>query len=380
MQGIFELLLPLSGHTLLNGSAAREFLRFMSPDHLLLGAAIMGVLILFVVFLIYLVVFLKKGIYFYNNRIRTIINDWVSQILIEESVEQISIPADFRSMLKNAKARQIMIDELIQCKKNFSGAVAEHIVWLYEQLDLKKDSLRKMKDRSRWFVKAKGIQELYLMDQHDLLTRIYKETNSKNDFVRAEAQIGVIHLTGFDGLRFLEVISYPLTLWQQIKLLEQLRVFGKKKDLSDQIPKWLQSKNSSVAVFALRLIAEYQQFTVTDHVIECLVHPSDNVRAQAIRTLIALDDERNPMLLAGYFSKEGFDNQKRILDALKKIGTEKQKGLLVKLLDAPDNIIKLKAAAALASTTQDGINIVELRAISEPEPFERILKHIKNVR
>lgn len=68
-----------------------------------------------------------------------------------------------------------------------------------------------------------------MMDQKNLLTKIYRETNSKNEFVRSEAQIAIIYMTGFNGLRFLDVISYPLTLWQQIKLLEQLRLLEKRR-------------------------------------------------------------------------------------------------------------------------------------------------------
>jgi hypothetical protein len=218
------------------------------------------------------------------------------------------------------------------------------------------------------------------MDQKDLLTKIYRETNSKHEFVRSEAQIAVIHLTGFNGLRFLDVITYPLTLWQQIKLLEQLKLFGKKEDLSDRIPKWLLSKNDTVVVFALRLTAEYQQFAVKDKVVECLVHPSKIVRTQAIKTMIALSDENTASMLIGYFSKEDFENQIHILNSLASLANDDQKDFMIKLLDAPDNIIKVKAATVLTNSCTDGIQVIEHRATIEPEPFERILRHVKSVK
>lgn len=364
---------------LLKGSIGKDFLTFMSPENLLIGVEIMAICILLTVILVYAQLLVKKRQYFFTNRIKSNIEVWISHIILEESVEGIEIPKKFFRMLDDPQARQVAIDELAKCKKNFSGLVAENIVALYNQLGLREDSLEKMNNKRKWYLQAKGIQELYLMDQKNLLTKIYRETNSKNEFVRSEAQIAIIYMTGFNGLRFLDVISYPLTLWQQIKLLEQLKLFGKKEDLSDRIPGWLQSKNDTVVVFALRLAAEYQQFAVKNAIMDCLVHSSAAVRTRAIKTLITLADEDTPFILSGYFSKEGFDNQVHILDSLVSLATEEQQPFLEKLLDAPDHIIKLKAAIVLAKTCTEGISIIEKRAATEPEPYARILGHIKSV-
>jgi len=365
---------------LLKGSIGKDFLTFMSPENLLIGVQIMGIGILLIVILIYAQLLVKKRMYFYTDRIRNNIEVWISHIILEESVDGIDIPKKFYRLLDDPKARQVAIDELTNCKKNFSGTVAENIVALYNKLGLREDSLEKMQNKRKWYLQARGIQELYLMDQKNLLTKIYRETNSKNEFVRSEAQIAIIYMTGFNGLRFLDVISYPLTLWQQIKLLEQLRLFGKKEDLSDRLPRWFQSKNDTVVVFALRLAAEYQQYAVKDDIMNCLVHPSAAVRTRAIKTLIVLADEKTPFILTGYFSKENFDNQVHILDSLASIATDEQAPFLERLLDASDNIIKLKAAVVLANNCTNGLPILEKRAALEPEPFERILRHVKTVK
>jgi hypothetical protein len=346
----------------------------------MMGVEIMSVCILLIVALIYIQTIAKKRLFFHTERIKSNIEVWISHIILEETIEGIDIPKKFFRMLNDPKARQVAIDELIKCKKNFSGAVADNIVALYNKLGLREDSLLKMKNKRKWYIQARGIQELYLMDQKNLLTKIYRETNSKHEFVRSEAQIAVIHLTGFNGLRFLDVITYPLTLWQQIKLLEQLKLFGKKEDLSDRIPKWLLSKNDTVVVFALRLAAEYQQFAVKDRVTDCLVHPSKIVRTQAIKTLIILSDENTASMLMGYFAKEDFENQVHILNNLVNLADDQQKDFMIRLLDAPDNIIKVKAAMVLANSCTDGIQVIEQRAATEPEPFERILRHVKSVK
>ena len=365
---------------LLDNKASRGFLEFMSPDNLMIGVKIMTIGIIVIVATIYIHLLRKKKLFLYTASIQSNLEVWISHIILEETEADIQLPPKFYRILKNKHARQFAINELINCKKNFSGTVADTIVQLYNQLDLKKDSLKKLNSKRKWHVKARGIQELYLMDQKDVLKPIYKNTNNKNEFVRMEAQTGVIHMTGFAGLRFLDVISYPLTEWQQIKLLEQLRLTSKKEDLSENIGDWLLSKNVTVVVFALKLADEYQQFTLRDNVINCLVHPQEQVRTQAVKTLVKLADQLTPTILLGYFRKEGFVNRAMMLDALAILATEKQTDFLLTLLDDPNNIIKLKASIVLAACSAKGMDILEKRAIEEPEPFERILRHVKTVK
>jgi hypothetical protein len=369
----------ISSFWLLDSQMSGSFFDFMSPENLMIGVKFMAVCIILIVIAIYTRLFLKKRHYFYTNSINKHLEVWITHIILEETTEGIQLPPKFYRILQNKMARQLAIDELIKCKKNFSGTVADTLVELYMQLGLKADSLKKIKSR-QWHIKARGIQELYLMDQIDVLKTIYKNTNNKYEFVRMEAQTGVIHLTGFSGLRFLDVISYPLTEWQQLKLLEQLRLTSKKEDLADGIAGWLLSKNDTVVIFALKLADEYQQFAIADKVVHCLVHPHEKVRIQAIKTMVRLADQRTPSILLGYFRKERFMNRALMLDALTHLATEEHADFLVSLLEDPNNIIKLKAGIVLANCCPDGMAILEQRAIDEPEPFARIVRHVKTVK
>lgn len=371
--------LQVTHRWLLDNGFTRTIARYMDPGVLLDGAQILVIAIAIVVSVIYLYLFNKKRLFFYTSRIRKHLENWISEVIMEDEEASAAISLRIQRVLTNDTARQFMIDELIQCKRNFSGSVSGTIVSLYEQLGLKAFSLRKLKSR-HWHIKAKGIQELYLMDQKTTLRTIYKNTNSKNEFVRMEAQTGVINLTGFSGLRFLDVVSYPITEWQQIKLLEQLRLHPDKEDISDKIPKWLQSKNNSVVVFALKLADEYQVFSVRPHVIRCMVLKDKTVRSQAIRTLIRLADENTPGILLGYFSKETSWGQMIILDALRTMASERELPFLLTLLDHPNDTIKLKAAVVIAAVSEKGLFILENKAMEMPEPFERILRHVKYVK
>src|SRR6478736_1993029 len=242
---------------LLDNFFTQTLAKWLTPEMLLAAAEVLGICIAIVVAVIYIYLSKKKRSFFYTERIRNLLKNWISQIIMEEAEESAEVSKKIHKIVNNNTARQFVIDELIRGKKNFSGEVAEKIVALYMDLNLKEYSLKKLSNKNRWHVRARGIQELYMMDQKDTLVKIYRNTNSKSDMVRTEAQMGVIHLTGFKGLRFLDMISYPLTEWQQVKLLQQLRFYPEKEDISGQIPNWLLSENSSVVVFALKLANEY---------------------------------------------------------------------------------------------------------------------------
>lgn len=354
--------------------------KIMSPPHLLTAAKWLALAIAVIVAAIYLHLSIKKRDFFYKKRIRIHLENWITQVIMEEEVDTDNLLRNFRRILFSRSARQFAIDELIVCKKNFSGGVTESIIWLYLQLGLKKDSLRKLRNTARWHIRAKGIQELYLMEQQDVLKTIYKNTNSNNEFVRMEAQTGVINLTGFSGLRFLDVISYPITEWQQLKLLEQLRLHPEKQDLSDKIPHWLQVANTTVIVFALKLADEYQVFSVRKQVMDCMAHADKTVRSQALKTLVRLADETTPATLAGYFPQESLANQLYILDALRMLATENETGFLVSLLDHENDTVKLKAAVVLAEVSETGMELITEKSRQHPEPFERICRHIKTIK
>ena len=357
----------------------KEFFHFLNPVSLLIGALILFIGITGVIIAIYWFLFIGKKRFRLKKKVMRHLEAWISNLILEESFDDVQLPKKLYRILENKAARQITIDELIACRKNFSGAVGENIVLLYQQLGLKPDSVEKIKCIEREHIQAKGIQELYLMDQRDYLPYIYKNTNNRQPLVRMEAQTGIIHMAGFAGLRFLNVISYPLTEWQQIKLLEQLKLVSKKDDLSGKIPKWLLSKNASVIIFALKLADELQQLAVRENIVPCLQHPNRLVRGQAIKTLVRLSDEHTAAVFINAYHQQETTEKIAILEALRNLASDMHYNFLYRLFEDPDNIIKLHAAIVLVSNCTDGLKALESRAIRQPEPFQRILNHVKTI-
>lgn len=350
--------------------------RILNQEILMTITLILLAGLLLVVIAVYSILYQKKRNHFKIDGIKKQLEPLLSSIIIEDSMASKKILAKLASLIREPLAKQLCIDELIQCKQNYSGEAGEKMVHLYSELELKNISLKKIKPNKPWYSIARGIQELYLMEQRDCYDSIMHYANSKHDFVRMEAQIGVLHLIGFKGLKFLDYVSFPLTEWQQMKLLEQLKLFPEKTELNFKISEWLNSKNETVIVFALRLLEEYQQLGLTNTIHTCLYHSSSQVRTQSLKTLIGLEDNDTPSLLLSYFKDASFQDKIIILDALKTMATEFESEKLEALLDDNDNTIKLKAASALVSSSKNGIHILKERSIQQPIPFQGILQHI----
>ena len=247
-------------------------------------------LLAFIVF--YLIDFVKRKRK--REHLRSIYSSFLSEIILcdtkEELLECIEKPyiqSIRKRWLYDETARSLLIREMVRAAKSLSGGAQDNIIWLYTYLEFQQDNLKRLQSKS-WHVKSRSIQELAEMKQTDLITRIYRETNNRNKYIRAEAQIAVVKLTGFDGLRFLTVLSQPISVWQQICLLEQLPPFGIE---GEKVTKWLRSTNESVIEFALRLIQRYQLYDQLAAVISFLEHPSKSVRLQAVQTIKELDLE-----------------------------------------------------------------------------------------
>src|SRR6476660_7418031 len=246
----------------------------------------------------------KKKKYFIQKRTQKGLESWMVRILLHEpEIEPayLSIPLEFQKDFKNKTKREFIINQLIDVKKNLTGKVIDNIINLYEHTGLKQNSLVKLTS-NKWYKKVKGINELYMMDQQDMLDSIYNYTNSHNEYIRMEAQTAMIHFRGFKGLSFLNIITHPISEWEQLKLLEQLKTLDFEQ--MDNLGQWLKSPNFTVVIFALRLAAVYQQYHVHDNIVNCLEHENEKVRIQAAITLSKIAGENTAAILAEHYSKE----------------------------------------------------------------------------
>jgi len=338
----------------------------------------MVVTTLFFVILIFIYLRQKKKNFIIQNGIKKSLELWISKILLDENetkAADLNVPLKFQKHFKSNAKREFTVNQLIDIKKNLRGNVIVNVIHLYEHLGFKKDSVRKLKSNV-WHKKVKGINELFMMEQKDMLDSIYQCANSHNEYVRMEAQTAMIHFQGFEGLNFLDAITHPISDWEQLKLLEQLKTL----DFIEMpnLVQWLKSSNSTVVVFALKLAFVYQQFEVHDAVVECLEHEDEKVRVQAVKTLSRIAREDTATILAKHYTKEHFTNRQNILNCLSSIASDNEKDFLITELNDQNDSLKVAAARVLAKCCTNGLEILVNKARHQPDPYQNIYFHIKS--
>lgn len=358
-----------------NANFKETFAHFITAEWLYNTALAFGIITMAVVISTYILLYIKKRNYVFRRNIREALEQWIAEVILNDSGAELVVPSHLKELFKLGYVREMLIEELMKEKASFSGEMGDNIVKIYDQLGLDGDSRVKL-ENSRTYIQCKGIHELCVMEQKDHLTRVYRLTNSQDKDVRLEAQTAVIQWYGFRGLRFLDVVTYPISEFQQLKLLELLRPL--KFTGLPKLASWIQSKNDTVADFALKLAEHYKQTQVHDEAAACLSHPSEAVRTQAVKTLAAIPKDGTADLISGIYRNESFTNQLNILAELQKIAGESQKEFLLSQLKEGHEKIKLAAAKALAKRTFSGMRLLQEKALQEPVPYSDIYLHVKS--
>ena len=278
-------------------------------------------------------------------------------------------------LMKNKRFRKLLTLEMINARKNVSGTSADNLKKLYLQLNLDQFALAKLKN-GKWYLKAQVIQELSIMDLKENLTKIYRFINNSNDLLRMEAQIAVVRLYGFEGLRFLDMVTQPLSEWQQIKLLHELA--NVPAENFSGIEKWLKSSNKSVVVFALKLTRIYHRFELHDALTLCLTDENAHVRYQAIMSLGEIYTHETSGILVTRLLKEEPREQKAILQVLQNLGTTDDILILLDQLNYENASVKFMAAKALSKIGPEGYESLKQHPQAGKYPLSGIIKQISS--
>ncbi len=200
----------------------------------------------------------------------------LADFLFNDEIQSVA----FRGV-NNIKNRQILIDELRFLHSNLYGEAASKLRDLYFDMDLHKDSLRKVYNR-RWHTKSKGFREVAQMDVKDANDYILSFTNSKNPNIRVEAQVAMVKLSEEEPLAFLNDLTYELSDWEMINIYDTL-VYHQIN--IDSFEPWLDSDNYSVIMFALRMIMLFKHVQTIPRVKQLLFHEYPEIRLAATKAL-----------------------------------------------------------------------------------------------
>ena len=220
------------------------------------------------------------------QKIETTFADIVSHYLYNDPENPMTLTDITRTLrdvgikAQNKNNIQYLIRLMIRTQRTIVGSNFDKLQKLYTQIPPYGVSIKKISSWS-WYRKARGIREIYEMNQSQYFDEIFKYRNDRNIYVRREAQIALVVFLGWESLRFLPYLKRNMTLWQQIKIVEKLYDLYPTPEL-----KWLHRAYRTDKLFAIkllmRIIRKYELHAEIGYIVDHLNHENYEVRETAI--------------------------------------------------------------------------------------------------
>lgn len=272
------------------------------------------------------------------------------------SSEQQFIIDELKKDVPNPFKRQIIISTLLKLRIEISGEIGESIDKLFIKLGLLRYSLAKLRNK-KWDVIATGIRELTQFKIKAVHKMVLNNINHPKKEVRKEMQLYLVHLYGFEGLEFLNVLETPLSEWDQIQLLEILQLNNDTR-VADIKP-WLNSSNDSIVIFALKLAKVYNHLEAKEELITLLNHNSENVRIDVISALSHLHVFAAKTILKNNFTERSDEEQIAFLIMLENVYEASDKPFLLEHIHHRNYKIRLSVVEILKNINIDEYELHE---------------------
>ncbi|HXI00675.1 MAG TPA: HEAT repeat domain-containing protein [Sphingobacteriaceae bacterium] len=291
-----------------------------------------------------------------NEAKNLVTEELTNNLMLEDESDKKSVNSVATKLKKLTRGdiifNQIIIDELIFFHRNFSDNTGRLLSRLYNRLNLKELSLKKLKNRS-WNVQAQGLREIQEMPALTLKNKelIQPLLFSENNDLRIEAQAAYLRMNREHPFDFLNYADEDLLDWHQIILLE---VIYNTEDLKVPVfSKWLDSPNITVITFCIKLIVNYHQLDAIPKLISLLDHPKIKIREDAVAALGKLYAEQSETRLVEIFAEQVLSVKLLIIEALGLIASGKNIDFLRSQFLVDDDFSIIKTAGCALSNHPD---------------------------
>jgi hypothetical protein len=292
------------------------------PVHIRILLAI--TLIFLMIILILLAVILGSRIYktgrvISREQIRKKYQQVFRELLFEDNITGPGIKDAFdEADLKNRFHREVIREEIIHLHENFTGETAERLEEIYMRLNFHFDSISKLK-KKKWYIVAKGMRELALMNIRQALPDVRQYLNDKNEILRMESRVAIMKLSETDPLEFLTYEKAPLTGWDTANIYSMLSKMPEK--MIPDFSKWLDSSNRDVVLFCIQMIGAFRQQESVNKLLELLKSDDERIRIAVIKALRLLNVVAGEKPILEIYPKETLSTRTEILRNLEVVGT-----------------------------------------------------------
>lgn len=280
--------------------------------------------------------------------------DIVSKHLYGSASEKLSfieIQRTFRKMgitRKNPENVQYLIDLMIRTQRSLLGRNYSKVEELYKKIPPYRASFRKTQDR-RWYIRARGIREIYEMNQRGYTAYVAKFRDDPDVYIRREAQIALVVFLGWESLRFLPYLTKEIELWQQIKIVEKLHDLYPEPQIQ-YIRKCYEVEHDHGKTLLMRIIRKFGLVEELDFIITNLSHESFEIRETAIYCLrsFQLKPSRLTVVKSAFQGLKNLQQQRQVLALIEQSSPIADVGFYLDILSYhSSDFIKLKVSEVL---------------------------------
>jgi len=242
---------------------------------------------------------------------------------------------------------QYLIDLMIRTQRSLLGKNYEKLELLYKQIPPYRVSQKKLLSK-KWHIKARGLREIYEMDQKQYIKQVIREINHENIYVRREAQIGMVVFLGWESFRFIPYLKWDMTLWQQIKIVEKLHDLYPIANLK-YLRKAYNIEKPYARELIMRIIRKFELVEEIDYIIRYIDSPNFDTRETAIYCISSfqLSEKQLIRLKYKFMNIVNSEQQVQLLKYIDRISPKVDIPFYKLLLYSGNDIIKLCSAEIL---------------------------------
>ncbi|ARV07841.1 hypothetical protein BTO04_14545 [Polaribacter sp. SA4-10] len=274
---------------------------------------------------------------------------------LDFSKNQLEIIRKFKKDVLNKQKRNIITAIFINLIQEVSGELILSMHDLYQEIGLFHYSEKKLKSK-KWNVIALGIRDLRQFKVRKAEKIIDKFINHPRKEVRSEAHLYFIQVFELKGLEKLKALKLPLSEWDQIQLLNELKLFDSLK--VPDISSWLRLENDYLVIFILNVIKILNRIDTTDELLNLLDHPNSTIRIKAIELLGLFEVIEAKIILKEKFNALSNKEKIAFLNLIQETATKEDVSFVINFVNHEMFEIKFKALKILKTLDQKEYNLL----------------------
>ncbi|OIP47121.1 MAG: hypothetical protein COZ16_00100 [Flavobacteriaceae bacterium CG_4_10_14_3_um_filter_31_253] len=279
-----------------------------------------------------------------HNRVQKLLKNSVPEIkklfevvLFEnEKYDELEFFERFKDIVEevNRESLDLAVDVLVEFKNEHRES--DMYLFIINSLGIVEHLERKFDSRSN-SEKMDAFQEAFVLNLNKFDSKILVHAYSKNSQIRNEARNSYLALSTNDPYRFFDEYSGDLTKWDEIELMQYLKLQSERGNL-EGLGKWINySKNDSLVVFLIKMVGYFKQKGIDEILLEKLEDDNAKIRAEAILTLGELGIKETEQTLIERYYTEPEICQVSIVKTIKKFNTGKSLKFLQEIFSETNN-------------------------------------------